>query len=873
MNNSQPPGSVRAIWIVGRLALRRQINRWLTYRFGRRTQPFGAKRSGTRTKSGRGSLFGAVLFLLMVVSGVVVTSAGIVRISQITQHIRQPRDKFVVTPYTYASLNQVDKALRQLKGLKDPRQRKRLQAMWERDVEGLLAGEVRWGAYTDAEQSVRIRQMEEIFRYQGVSGFAPAQTDAFHVSAATLPRAPAARAVFIGILSLLFVLWIPLSVSLALGFNNKDLSQVEWSLEWLYIFPVPARALFLSRLLVYSIFDQMVWWLLLPFSLFAFIAAGYGWAAMPLGVAATIYLALLAGSISTVAEVILRKYLSLHRLKNAQALFTVLGTLCLLIFYAAMFSTPIVDLLARIAGSNPVLLACNPIALALGSGSAGLPSWRWLGLILALTGGVLAAMLLATAASEWVTADGLVRAGGPYQGSRQGGEGRIYDGWLRGIAGRELLLLRRDRNLLVQVLIVPLLIPAYYLFVDPHLRWVLTGNFRRAAMVSFLVGAYSFVSSAIPLLTRENKTLWFLYSLPRSLISILIDKTLFWAAFGVLYGAIVLTLLFHFSPNLHVTSWISLLLVFYGIALYAFIASGIGILAADVFETEPRTQLKVSLLYLYFALTGMYAAIFYSISLWTTMAQLVLSTLLAFALWQKVRDSAPYLLDPTQWPPRIISLADGLVAALAFFVAQPLFQALFQAATTLPVTVQITASYLMAGLSVGAAVLIVLWIQNVPDLWRQLGLMIADKRRTVRAAMRGVLWGGLAALGALAYLQILDRFPQWHVWKQDAEFTSFLTPGAQPLWVWLLLVVAAPVIEEFLFRGLIFNGLRRTTGPIPAIIGSAALFALVHPPISVIAVFGLGIAAAISLEQSGLLLAPILAHAVYNSCMLLLNRL
>jgi ABC-2 type transport system permease protein len=872
VNYGEAPGTVRAAWVVGRLALRRQLNRWLSYRFGRQKQTIGAQRAATATKSGRRSIFGAVLFLLMVVSGVVVTSAGIVRISQITQNIRQPQDKFVVTPYTYASLEQVDTALAQLKNVKDPVAREKLRAMWERHLAGLFAAEIRWGSYTDAEEGARIRQMQEIFQRHGAAGFVAVQTDAFHVSAATLPRAPQARAVFIGILSLLFVLWIPLSVLLALGFNNKDLSQVQWSFEWLYTFPVSARALFLSRLFVYSIFDQMVWWLLLPFSLFAFIATGYGWAAVPLGAGATIYLALLAGSISTVVEVMARKYLSLHRLKNVQALFTVLGTLCLLVFYAAMFSTPVVDLLSRMAGASPALLAWNPIALSLTFGS-GLTLWPRLGCVLAIAGTIPAAMLLATGASEWLTADGLVRAGGPYQGSRQRVEGRVYESWLKGIAAQELLLLRRDRNLLVQVLIVPLLFPAYYLFIDPHLRSVLTGSFRRAAMVSFLVGAYSFVSSAIPLLTREHNTLWFLYSLPRSLISILLDKTIFWAALGVLYGAIVLGLLFHFSPNLHVTSWFGLLLVFYGIALYAFIASGIGILAADVFETEPRAQLKVSLLYLYFLLAAMYATIFYSISLWTTLAQMVLSTLLAVALWQKVRDSAPYLLDPTQSPPRTISLADGLVAALAFFVAQPLFQAMFQTTTTLPITVQITASYVMAGLIVGAAVLMVLWVQSVPDLWQQLGLIAVDKARTIRAASQGVLWGALAAAGALAYLHVLDLFPHWQVWQQDAEFTSFLTPGAQPLWIWLLLVMAAPLIEEFLFRGLIFNGLRRTTGPLLAIVGSAALFALVHPPISVIPVFGLGIAAAISLNQSGLLLAPILAHAVYNSCMLLLSRL
>jgi membrane protease YdiL (CAAX protease family) len=89
----------------------------------------------------------------------------------------------------------------------------------------------------------------------------------------------------------------------------------------------------------------------------------------------------------------------------------------------------------------------------------------------------------------------------------------------------------------------------------------------------------------------------------------------------------------------------------------------------------------------------------------------------------------------------------------------------------------------------------------------------------------------------------------------------------------VLLIVAAPMLEEFLFRGLIFQGLRRTTGPVLAVLASAALFALVHPPIAVIQVFGLGIAGDISFNKSKFLLAPILTHAVYNGCVLFFNRL
>jgi len=51
-----------------------------------------------------------------------------------------------------------------------------------------------------------------------------------------------------------------------------------------------------------------------------------------------------------------------------------------------------------------------------------------------------------------------------------------------------------------------------------------------------------------------------------------------------------------------------------------------------------------------------------------------------------------------------------------------------------------------------------------------------------------------------------------------------------------MIIVAAPIFEEFIFRGLIFGGLRRSLDLPVAAIASAAIFAIVHPPASVIPV-------------------------------------
>jgi ABC-2 type transport system permease protein len=189
---------------------------------------------------------------------------------------------------------------------------------------------------------------------------------------------------------------------------------------------------------------------------------------------------------------------------------------------------------------------------------------------------------------------------------------------------------------------------------------------------------------------------------------------------------------------------------------------------------------------------------------------------------------------------------------------------------------QITFAYILAGLIVAGLALYTFWRQDVPDLWKKIGVTrIRDgvaAQPVWRGVLRAVAFGALAALGAIIYMRVLNLFPQGQIWKQDAELSSFLSRADRPVWICILVIVAAPLFEEFLFRGLIFQGLRRTTGPALAILGSAALFALVHPPISVIPVFGLGIAAAISFQMSGFLLAPILTHAVYNTIIIFLNK-
>jgi membrane protease YdiL (CAAX protease family) len=238
------------------------------------------------------------------------------------------------------------------------------------------------------------------------------------------------------------------------------------------------------------------------------------------------------------------------------------------------------------------------------------------------------------------------------------------------------------------------------------------------------------------------------------------------------------------------------------------------------------------------------------------MALVVLTALLSLALWQKARDQLPYLLDPAASPPSRVGLADGLIAALLFFVLQALAAGLLTGGRAPTGRVVVTA-FLLAGAATYGAMRFAYWRLHTEGVPRAFG------PRLGRALLAGGTGGLCAAIAAVAYLRLaahtplLSPLPETLISGQDGV-----------LWLALLAVVAAPIFEEFIFRGLIFSGLRRTLGPTASLIASAAIFALVHPPPAVIPVFGLGVAAALAYEATGVLLAPMLAHALYNAAMI-----
>ena len=79
-------------------------------------------------------------------------------------------------------------------------------------------------------------------------------------------------------------------------------------------------------------------------------------------------------------------------------------------------------------------------------------------------------------------------------------------------------------------------------------------------------------------------------------------------------------------------------------------------------------------------------------------------------------------------------------------------------------------------------------------------------------------------------------------------------------------VAVAPIVEEILFRGILYPAIKQIGHPRLAAIGTALLFALFHVNLLAFAsltVVALGLIALYEFTDN--LLAPITAHAVFNA--------
>lgn len=178
--------------------------------------------------------------------------------------------------------------------------------------------------------------------------------------------------------------------------------------------------------------------------------------------------------------------------------------------------------------------------------------------------------------------------------------------------------------------------------------------------------------------------------------------------------------------------------------------------------------------------------------------------------------------------------------------------------------------YLCSVVGVLAAMAVGLGMRTRGDqsLPRLLGL-VNPGARGLLAAWKPLLAGGAVYLSVvLSYYAVLnaagvapDEIPHQplvDVMLKEQSTATLLLAG-------FAAVVAAPLVEELLFRSVLYLPLRRRWGPVWAALAVSLLFAFAHqwvwgvPQLVVLSLVFVAL-----FEHTGTLLAPVVAHACYN---------
>ena len=679
------------------------------------------------------------------------------------------------------------------------------------------------------------------------------------LAAEELHAAPFRAPVLAGLTLQLSIL---LLASILLPLSSKEIAQADWDLEWLVTLPAERSTLLWGRVLERTLANPTGWIMLTPMCSVIAWYSGMGLAAPLAGVAAALVMLAPAAVIRTVADTGLRMSFAPSQLRNLQAVAAILGMP--LIYFALAFGqmragSPVLAM----AKAAPAWLLWTPPGLLI----------RTINAAPAQAAPLLALLLAQLALCLWGgmrLLDHQLRHGVVASGSRESARSarRPVPASRSGLARllprsaikrRELRLLGRDRNFLIQSLLLPIIIVGSQLVFTSS-----SGAFRELADSPTLlagmasgIASYMLMLSAFQTLNNEGQSLWMLYTFPRPIDSVLREKAEFWGVLALLYPLLLLGAGLWAAPASAGATLRLFVVVLLGVPIFSVIAVALGVFGCDPLAQDTRNKIKPSYAYLYMILSGMmvYAV---SAAQWSqTLVVIILLSGLALALWQKARDQLPYLLDPAASPPPQVSTADGLIAAVLFFVLQAVLAYSFMKLGRMPAGDAMVFAFSIAGLLVYVIMRFVYLLLKTGGVPTMLGPRVG-------AALG---WGigagvGAAAVG-IAYLNGIGHF---------GLFAAEQVAGAGGLFALRMLfgmaVVAAPLAEEFIFRGLVFGGLRRSMGLAASMVMSAALFAIVHPPVSMLPVFVLGLGAAFVYDRTRSLLAPVLMHALYNAAVI-----
>jgi membrane protease YdiL (CAAX protease family) len=113
---------------------------------------------------------------------------------------------------------------------------------------------------------------------------------------------------------------------------------------------------------------------------------------------------------------------------------------------------------------------------------------------------------------------------------------------------------------------------------------------------------------------------------------------------------------------------------------------------------------------------------------------------------------------------------------------------------------------------------------------------------------------------------ILKRLSQPVVLQPTVQALQQPTPVSQVIYFAFMIVIAAPIVEEIIYRGIIYPSIKQEGFPKLAIWGTSLLFAWSHVNmVTFLPLFFMGAILILLYETTDNLLAPIVTHSLFNA--------
>ena len=636
--------------------------------------------------------------------------------------------------------------------------------------------------------------------------------------------------------------------------------------EWLFAHPVPSGAIFLAEMLSPVAANPIYWGAPL------FVGFLYGFIHGPaLGIVA----AFLIGIPMAVAAACLGKALEIAAILRFSSrtrggmigFMSWLGYASMMMFFLGAIAMP------KITAVIGKFL--EPLSVA---------PWPWLGLFLGARPDGSFSFLLGTCAC--LTASGITIAGAvgfSVWGAQQGLSGNFghADSAPAGskkqqlrfgkepLYRKEFLWFIRDRSAIVQTILIPLTVASFQLFNMRGLLMNAQSQWNYLCGAGILFGTYFLWILGPKSLTSEGSALWIALTWPRGMENLLKAKAWLWS---MISSAIVGLVLCYAAYSYPASAW-KIALV--GVGWFFFGRSmaekAVTLVTVTSSSGEPE---KIPRGRRWAAQLGILT---FSIGILTqqwniAIVGIVYSYMAAAAMWQNFRARLPYLYDPwsEKLPPPPTLMHAMIAISILVEGGAVLTGIAIVAVGRENIAVAQAVMYGICATIVSICLTNFLGNRGVSykDVWcwREAGAVSARKF-LLPSLLIGVVCG--LALGAFAhgYLAILAHFPYTAGLIHQSQEQMAKIPGLRISYA-IMAVGIAPFAEEYLFRGLLFRALDREWGGWRAVVGSAAFFAIYHPPLSWLPVGLLGISNALIFKKTGLLAPAVLLHMVYNAVVL-----